>query len=868
MTKTSSLSLLLVIAALAIFGCTPPATTTPTPSNTSGEHDHDHDHADHDHEHEGEEHAEEAMQPEAEKPAAEASSASEMKSEAAVAAKPEPISESIGASGAAPAKEDGAEMKAAPAAEASAAAPVEEAEATAHVATDAKPAGEADPQDWTYVRGPQFNGHSQATGLLDDFDAEGGEGSNVKWFAEEFGSRSTPIVMNGKLYTLCPAEQGTKREGERVVCLDAQTGEFLWENRFNVYLSDVPVERVGWSAVVGDPTNGKIYALGVCGHFQCIDAETGKTEWVHKLHEEYGLLSTYGGRTNFPIVFEDLVIISAVVIGWGDMAKPAHRFMAFDKNTGEMIWFEGTRLLPDDTTYSAPVIATLNGQKAMVFGSGDGAFWALQPRTGKEIWHYNMSMRGINASPTVDGDVVYVGHSEENLGDISSFMGNVAAIKGDMTGDITGKGLIWQQPEIMMGKSTLLKVNDYVYAFNDAGKVFGFDAKTGEPVGRRVAIGRAMRSNPLYADGKIYAFETNGNWAILEPQEDGSLEILNKGRFRDGEVNGSPICAQGLIYVPTSAGIYCLEDPTKEKGFKGLPPVTPEAPVSDNPEIAQLQVTPCELLLKPGQSQQFDVVAYNKLGEKLDADLSGVKFELTGPGKIDANGLYTAETSDAHTATTVTAKLDEVSSEARIRTIPNLPWSFNFDDIALDPATGAGQPPITWVGARYRHVIREIDGSQAMVKITTIPKGTRSQSWMSSPELHDYTIQADVKAAKTEDGQLPDIGLIAQGYQFVLNGNDKTMQVRSWVTQMRMAKSLPFEMEADDWYVMKLQVSNEGDIAVVRGKVWKKDEAEPSDWTIVGEDTIPNRDGSPGFFGKATNAELYIDNVTVTPNDN
>ena len=32
-------------------------------------------------------------------------------------------------------------------------------------------------------------------------------------------------------------------------------------------------------------------------------------------------------------------------------------------------------------------------------------------------------------------------------------------------------------------------------------------------------------------------------------------------------------------------------------------------------------------------------------------------------------------------------------------------------------------PPLSWVGARYRHVIREVDGSPALVKVNTIPKG-------------------------------------------------------------------------------------------------------------------------------------------------
>jgi outer membrane protein assembly factor BamB len=270
--------------------------------------------------------------------------------------------------------------------------------------------------------------------LADQWDPRGGEGSNVVWKRADLAGRSTPIVLNGRLYTIVRSNPGTPEEGEKVVCVDAATGEDIWENKFNVYLSDVPDTRVGWSSCVGDPETGNIYALGVCGYFQCLDGETGKTLWSHSLHEEYGLLSTYGGRTNVPVLFEDLVIISAVVIGWGDMAKPAHRFLAFDKKTGKLVWFEGTRLLPYDTTYSTPTVAVINGQAALVFGSGDGALWALQPRTGKPIWKYQFSRRGLNVSPLVSGDRVYAGHSEENIDDTT--MGSLVAIDPQAEGMI------------------------------------------------------------------------------------------------------------------------------------------------------------------------------------------------------------------------------------------------------------------------------------------------------------------------------------------------------------------------------------------------------------------------------------------------
>ena len=104
-------------------------------------------------------------------------------------------------------------------------------------------ASAADALDWNYWRGPEFNGISRETGLPDDWDPR--RGTNVSWKRDDLGTRSTPIVMNGRLYVMARAEPETATEGERIVCLDAVTGKTIWENRFNVWLSDVPDTRVG-----------------------------------------------------------------------------------------------------------------------------------------------------------------------------------------------------------------------------------------------------------------------------------------------------------------------------------------------------------------------------------------------------------------------------------------------------------------------------------------------------------------------------------------------------------------------------------------------------------------------------------------------
>src|SRR5262245_58713310 len=149
-----------------------------------------------------------------------------------------------------------------------------------------------DPLDWPHWRGPEMNGISREKGLVSSWSPEG---ENLLWKKPEFGTRSTPIVMRGKLYVLCRHDPETTTEAEKVVCIDAATGEKIWENVFNVFLTDAPAERVGWSCVAGDPDTGNIYALGLCDYFQCIDGATGKAIWSRSLSEEYGMISTYGG---------------------------------------------------------------------------------------------------------------------------------------------------------------------------------------------------------------------------------------------------------------------------------------------------------------------------------------------------------------------------------------------------------------------------------------------------------------------------------------------------------------------------------------------------------------------------------------------
>jgi outer membrane protein assembly factor BamB len=565
----------------------------------------------------------------------------------------------------------------------------------------------AAPADWYQWRGPEANGISRDKNLPDTWSPKG---ENVIWSKEEYASRSTPITYDGKLYLVTRYKPETTEEGEQLVCLNAATGELLWSSHHNVYLSDAPAERVGWSSPIADPKTGNIYWLGLGCQFVCLNGQTGDVIWEHAMSEEYGMLSTYGGRTNFPVVFDDLVIISGVMTQWGEHAVPAHRFVAFDKRTGAAVWFSSTRPRPEDTTYSTPFLTTFNGQAAMVFGGGDGFMYAMQPRTGKVIWQYDCSNRGINTPPLVVDGSVYCGHREQNSAD-TRILGAIFALRGEQaSGEIKEDELKWKIPGRSVEGSQPLLVDGRLYVIEDGGTLVVINPETGEIIQEK-KLGRRPGSL-VYGDGKLYCCEQTGNFWVLEPVEEGVKELA-RVRMKSGEeILAAPIISHGRIYVTTSKALYCIGKADAEVTADALPAGPQEAPSADDQDIAHIQLAPVEAMLAPGQTTPYQVRAYNKRGQFLK--LVDAEFSVEGGGEIAANGQYTAPADAAHQAVKITAKSGDLTSVARVRVIPPLPWKFDFADKAV---------PVTWIGAAYRHQPKEIDGKPCWSKSARFPKG-------------------------------------------------------------------------------------------------------------------------------------------------
>jgi outer membrane protein assembly factor BamB len=711
-------------------------------------------------------------------------------------------------------------------------------------------AAPAPASDWAEWRGPARDGVSMEKGLPAAWSPAG---QNLAWKAP-YGGRSAPIVMDNRVYLQNTAGKG-ELEQERVMCFNADTGKLLWEHRFNIYLSDVPPHRVGWASPVGDPATGNVYAFGVGGTLLSLSRE-GKVLWERSLGEDFGLLTTHGGRTVSPIIDGDLVIISGVTFQWGQHSRGAQRYMAFDKRTGETVYESAPGGRPYDTTYASPIIVNVNGTRLLIQGASDGFVHAIKPQTGEPVWKYEISKRGLNTGTVVYGTTAILTHSEENL--VSSEMGMMVAVDAAAKGEIKKEQVKWSIYGWQGGYSSPVIDGDRVYQVDNGANIAAFDVNSGKQLWLK-NLGTIQKASPVLADGKLYVGTENGKFFILKPTATG-CEILDQDQLGTEAlpeaIIGSPAISNGRVYVVSDSNLYAI-------GKRSNSTTRPSPPVEGIPNpnrvATYVQVVPTELIIKPGDKVNFRVRLFDERGTFIREEPSA-NWSLDQLKGDVANGQFVAAAESIAQSGLVKATVGGVTGSASVRVFPPLPLSEDFEAMAVNSI------PSTWVNTTLKFVVRDLNGNKVLVKTT---EGSsllsRARAYMGPSDLSNYTVEADVNATQKRRQQ-GDGGVIAQRYALVLYGNSQMLHLEPWQPETARTASIPFAWKPDTWYRMKLQVENLPDGKVrARGKAWLATEAEPSAWMIERIDPIPNRQGAPGIYGSAL-AELYFDNLKVYSN--
>jgi outer membrane protein assembly factor BamB len=712
--------------------------------------------------------------------------------------------------------------------------------------------------DWPDWRGPRRDGVSTEKNLPSDWSPAG---KNLLWKAP-YGARSAPIVLGDHVYLQTAVGKGATLQ-ERLLCFHAGSGKLLWEHRVNLFHGDVPPHRIAWASPVADPATGHVYMYTGHGALLALTKD-GKPLWERSLAEEFGVLTTHGGRTVSPIIDGDLVITSALAFGWGVHAGGAHRFLAFDKKNGALVWMVASPGRPTDTVYSSPIIENVHGTRLMIVGSSDGGVHAYKPQTGELVWSFFMSKRGVNTNAVFHDGLAIVTHSEENLE--TNEMGMLAALDAAAKGPIPLDKARWKVYGVPVGFASPVIHEDRIYLADNSANLLAHDFKTGKELWKKT-LGTIQKASVVLGDGKLYVGTENGKFFILKPAAD-RCEVLSEQEILAGsdplQILGSVAIANGRVYLTAVS-------PAITEEWKGMlfaigkpAPAAPAArPAAETPSSgapAALLVYPGEVSLKPGESARFQARLYDAQGRFLREEKAQWSLERLG-GQVQ-DGAYTAPAENKMLAGLVKATASGVSGAARVRIFPPPPWSEDFESYPPGP------PPPAWINTTNKYEIRDLNGNKVLVKqVIERPFHKRARSFFGPIGLSNYTVQADFQSAFRRR-QLGDAGVVAQRYQLVIFGNHDRLELQSWQPETLRTVTKPFPLKPDTWFRMKLEVQNLPDGKTrARGKVWPAAEPEPAAWMIERLDPPPhgNRQGSPGIYGDAL-SELFFDNIKVTPN--
>jgi outer membrane protein assembly factor BamB len=227
--------------------------------------------------------------------------------------------------------------------------------------------------------------------------------------------------------------------------------------------------------------------------------------------------------------------------------------LRIDKATGKTVWrverptaarFES----PD--SYTTPALLRYGASTEIVVTGGD-VVTGHDPATGKELWRAN----GLNpdndgsyrivASPVVHGDMIYAPSRERPL----------LALKAGGRGDITKSHVVWS---FNNGPDVPTPVSDgtYLYVINDRGIMFCLDAKTGkEMYGRQRLKPGTYSGSPILADGKIYVTSEDGVTSVIKAGP--AFELIAENDFDDYTLS-SPAVSGGQIFFRTAKFLYAV----------------------------------------------------------------------------------------------------------------------------------------------------------------------------------------------------------------------------------------------------------------------------------------------------------------------
>lgn len=387
--------------------------------------------------------------------------------------------------------------------------------------------------DWPQFLGPQRNGISDETGLIDQWPSDGLK--EVFRVPGGIGMSGLSIQAD-RVVTL--AQNATDQQ---LLCLDAKTGKQNWATKLAPAYSN-PMGNGPRSAPA--LTDRHAFVLTGEGHLIAVGLAEGEVEWrVNVIGELGGKAAEYGMACS-PLVHEGNVIVTA--------GCPDSTVAAFDANTGKLVWSVGQ----DRTGYSSPALLEIAGETQLVVFSGT-ALLGIEPGEGKLLWRfpYETDYDCNIATPIQVGSDVFISSGENHGSVMLSISKEGGAYQVSERWSSQGRQSVmrneWQ---------TSILLQDHLYGFDNVGSagpithLTCINAKSGERVWQELRFGKG---NLISADGKLLITTMDGEFVLVRATDQGFQEIGRQEVL--GMTRQAPALSNGFVYLRDDQDIVCID---------------------------------------------------------------------------------------------------------------------------------------------------------------------------------------------------------------------------------------------------------------------------------------------------------------------
>jgi outer membrane protein assembly factor BamB len=375
--------------------------------------------------------------------------------------------------------------------------------------------------DWPQWRGPDRDGKSADTGLLDSWPKGG---PRLVWKAQGLGEGySGPAVVGDRLYL-----QGQQGQQQFVMAYDVNTGKQLWKSPTGQSFD----EQHG-NGPRGTPTvdGARLYAVSTDGTLVCLETATGRRVWGLNFVERFNGREPKWAYSESPLVDGDRLIVTP--------GGPGAAVVALNKNSGDLIW----KSQNDRPAYSSAIALDIGGTHALALLTAEAAI-GLDMKDGALLWRYpRIVNRTANIATPIahDGYVFY-----------SSDYGTGCVLLKPTPDGKTAE--VYFNRDMRNHYTTSVLVGDYLYGFSSE-ILTAMEFKTGKVAWRDRSVGKG---NCIYADQRLYCMGEEGTVGLIDPTPAAYKEVsrfeIPRGAFNTWT---PPVVANGRLYLREQDNLYC-----------------------------------------------------------------------------------------------------------------------------------------------------------------------------------------------------------------------------------------------------------------------------------------------------------------------